>query len=429
MDGSARPDLLARFDAELAPRERAVLSAARAWADAHGVALYLVGGSVRDLLLGRRRLDLDLAVEGNAAALGRELAGSFAARITLHEQFGTASLEGDGWTLDLVRTRAERYTAPAALPEVAPGSIADDLARRDFTVQAMALRLDTRGPGVLLDPFGGEQDLARRVYRVLHRDSFRDDPTRILRLARYIARLGFLAEAETLRLAWRDGAYLDLLTPARIAHELERGFAEPLPERMLSALDDLHALLRVFGEAVPVASLAERFGRLRDDGGPAPGLPEFLCTLAAEWPRVALERLDDRVELRQDAIVALHDLPAARRTLREQTEARAVPSLVVEALGRCALAAVRGAAAAAGGSNARLVRRYLREWRDLRPRLRGDDLIALGVERGPRVGELLRALTAARLDGLLLSTSAEQAFVRCRLAEATNPNSEQRTGK
>ncbi len=419
MNGSERPDLLARFTAGLDPRERALLAAAGDWCKAHGAPLYLVGGSVRDLLLGRGRLDLDLAAEGDVTALGRMLADRAGARLVVHDQFGTALLEGDGWSIDLVRTRAERYTAPAALPEVRPGTIAEDLARRDFTVHAMALQLDAGGPGRLLDPFHGERDLDARVYRVLHQDSFRDDPTRILRLARYLSRLEFTVEPDTLQLARRDAGYIDLLSPARIAHELERGFAEPLPELMLAALDDLHALLRVFGEPVPVAALGERFGRLRADGGPAPAMAEYICALAADWPRVAIERLARRIELRQDAIAAVHDLPAARRALRDLASQRVAPSRVVEVLGRCALAAVRGAAAAAGGTNARLVRRYLGEWRELRPRLRGEDLIALGVPRGPRVGELLRALTAARLDGAMPDRAAEAAFVRCRLAEAT----------
>ncbi|HZQ38882.1 MAG TPA: hypothetical protein VFD32_23360, partial [Dehalococcoidia bacterium] len=409
MNGSERPDLIARFDAGLLAHERELIETACAWVEAHDTHLYLVGGSVRDLVLGRDRLDLDLAIEGDALALARVLAARFAARLTAHEQFGTAALEGMGWTLDLVRTRAERYTAPAALPEVGPGSIDDDLARRDFTVHAMALRLYQPGRGVLLDPFGGERDLINRVYRVLHEDSFRDDPTRILRLARYVARLGFGVEPRTLAFAWRDAGYIDLLSPARIAHELERGFAERLPELMLATLDELHAVPRVFGEALPVAALPARFDRLRDDGGPRPAMAEYVCTIAAGWPRVALERLSRRIELRQDAITALHDLPSARRALRELVEERAPPGRVVEALGRCALAAVRGAAAAAGGSNARLVRRYLREWRELRPRLRGDDLIALGAPRGPRIGELLRALTAARLDGALPNRAAEEA--------------------
>src|SRR5579885_979786 len=159
MQETPRPELLARFEAGLDRREQLILEAACTWCAEQRVPLYLVGGSVRDLLLGRSRLDLDLAVDGDAAALGRALAHSGRARLTVHEKFGTAALAGDGWTLDLVRTRAERYTAPAALPSVAPGSIDADLARRDFTAHALALRLDAAARGVLLDPFGGEADI------------------------------------------------------------------------------------------------------------------------------------------------------------------------------------------------------------------------------------------------------------------------------
>jgi tRNA nucleotidyltransferase (CCA-adding enzyme) len=248
--------------------------------------------------------------------------------------------------------------------------------------------------------------------RVLHEASFRDDPTRLLRLARYAARLAFTVEPETLRLARRDAVFIDQLSPARLAHELERGFAEPLPERMLAALSNLHALRRIFPALQQTEAAAQWFARLRDDGGGPPGLADYLCALGAGWPRVELQRLGERLELRHDVLAALRDLPGAVRALRELTAGGADPVQVVEALARYELAAVRGAGANCGGSSAKLVRRYIGEWRLLRPRLRGDDLLALGVPPGPRVGEALRALTVARLRGKLPNDAAERSFVR-----------------
>ncbi len=412
MDAAPRPDLLHRFTDRLSGAERDVLAGVRTWAEAHVAPLYLVGGSVRDLLLGRQHLDLDFAVEGDTAALARELAGAFAARVTFHEQFGTAAAEGAGWSLDLVRTRAERYSAPAALPLVEPAGIAEDLARRDFTAHAMALRLDGSGAGVLLDPYGGEADIQRRAFRVLHAASFRDDPTRILRLARYVARLEFAIEPETLRLAQRDSVFIDALSPARITHELERGFAEPLPERVLAMLAELRALRRIFPAESQTEAVAERFARLRDGSGTVPAFADYLCALAADWPRPGVQQLCERLALRQDAIAALRDLPAARRTLRELVETGADAAQSVEALARHQLPAIRGAGAGGGGSYAKLVRRYMSQWRDLRPRLNGDDVLALGVPPGPAVGGALRALTAARLRGEVPDKAAECALVR-----------------
>lgn len=418
MAATAPSDLLQRFDARLDERERALIADARAWCDAAGAGLYLVGGSVRDLLLGRAHLDLDLAIEGDAAALAQALAAPRGARVTVHAHFGTAVIEGEGWSLDIARTRREQYTYPGALPLVEPAPIAADLARRDFTIQAMALALTGDAPGALLDPLGGQADLAACLLRVLHRDSFRDDPTRILRLARYAARLGFGVEAETAALARHEAAFLAELSPARIAAEFARTFAEPLPELTLALLGELHALRPIYPPLHQDGPWDEPFARLRDDGGPPPAMADYLCTIAAAWARPAIQGLGDQIELDRAALAALHDLPAVREALRTLTERDADPVAVVDALARLALPAVRGAGAATAGARARLVRRYLRDWRNVRPLLRGDELLALGVPAGPTVGEALRLLCVGRLRGELRTDADErQAIARWLAAE------------
>src|SRR5215216_406156 len=161
---------------------------------APGTAVYLVGGAVRDLVLGRERADLDLVVEGDPAALGRRLGGE----IRTHERFSTATVHLNGGELDLATSRSESYARPGALPDVRPAPLADDLARRDFTINAMALPIT--GEPKLIDPHCGLADLRRGTLRVLHERSFVDDPTRALRAARYAARYGFALEPETERL-------------------------------------------------------------------------------------------------------------------------------------------------------------------------------------------------------------------------------------
>ena len=186
---------------------------------AEGQALYVVGGTVRDLMLGRGRTDLDVAVEGDAAAVARRLGGE----VTEHGRFGTAKVRLPGSQIDLAATRAEIYTAPGALPEVRPAGIEEDLARRDFTVNAMALALGDEPR--LIDPHGGREDLREGVLRALHPDSLRDDPTRALRGARYAARFGLVPDPETERQLRETD--LATISEDRRRAEMERIAAEP----------------------------------------------------------------------------------------------------------------------------------------------------------------------------------------------------------
>jgi len=202
-------NLLTALRGRLSAPDRAVLDAAIRLAEGRAVALYLVGGSVRDLLLEREQLDLDIAVAGDAIDLAQALAAAADGRVAVHPSFGTASVKGPFFSVDLAQTRAEEYPHPGALPVVRPASLEEDLARRDFTVNAMALRLTRPQAGRLVDPHAGRQDLERRAIRVLHDGSFRDDATRMLRAVRYEGRLSFRLEDGTARLLDRDRRYLD----------------------------------------------------------------------------------------------------------------------------------------------------------------------------------------------------------------------------
>ncbi|HEY3492213.1 MAG TPA: hypothetical protein VGK43_04625, partial [Solirubrobacterales bacterium] len=185
-----------------------------------GEPVFLVGGAVRDLLLGRSRADVDLVVEGDATALATRLGGAGAE----HERFGTVKVEVDGHEVDIATARSETYPQPGALPVVAPArSIEEDLDRRDFTINAMAIPLD--GAPRLIDPRGGREDLERGLLRVLHARSFEDDPTRAIRAARYASRYGFTLEPETDRLLRRTD--LATVSADRRRAELERLAAEP----------------------------------------------------------------------------------------------------------------------------------------------------------------------------------------------------------
>src|SRR3990170_3534021 len=200
-----QPNFIDKLTAALTTAGREALGALTRAARASSLALYAVGGSVRDLLLTRPTLDLDLTLEGDATALARTVTGDIADfRCTVHPAFRTATLKGAGFRIDVASARAETYERPGALPTVRPGPLRDDLFRRDFTVNALALTLTGDLPGGLIDPFHGEADLEAGLLRVLNQASFRDDATRILRGARYEARLAFRFEPQTLRWLRRD---------------------------------------------------------------------------------------------------------------------------------------------------------------------------------------------------------------------------------
>src|SRR5215207_4479269 len=186
---------------------------------------WVVGGAVRDLLLGGAPEDLDVVIEGDAVGAARSLAEALGGSLTVHDRFGTATVVAAGHVYDLATARAETYAAPGALPDVRPGTLEEDLLRRDFTVNAVAVASDGR---VAAAP-GAFEDLDARVLRVLHAGSFVDDPTRLLRLVRYATRLGFAPHPDTAALAesaLASGA-LATVTPTRVGSELRLLLREP----------------------------------------------------------------------------------------------------------------------------------------------------------------------------------------------------------
>jgi len=208
---------------------------------AGGLPVYAVGGVVRDWLLGRDTQDLDLVVDGDPAPLARALARKLKGKAEAFDAFGTwRILSKGGGRIDVARSRKEVYPAPAVLPVVEPAPLRDDLYRRDFTVNAMAVSIVPDGFGKLEDPWGGAEDLGARVLRVLHPASFRDDPTRIFRAARFASRLGFALDPATA--GWLSGAVaqgdLFLLSRERVRQELLRILAEPDPLGPLERLRD-----------------------------------------------------------------------------------------------------------------------------------------------------------------------------------------------
>jgi tRNA nucleotidyltransferase (CCA-adding enzyme) len=403
--------------ARLSASARSVMAAAVREAEGYREAIYLVGGSVRDLLLGRPNVDLDLALEGDAISLGRHLAERRQARLVVHKRFGTASLRGDGWAIDLARVRSESYKRPGALPTVRPASLADDLARRDFTVNAMALPLSGPAKGKLLDPYGGREDLERGRLRVLHDRSFQDDATRTLRAVRYEVRLSFRLVPSTVRILKRDLSYLETISGARLRRELALILAEDEPETVLrrcealGVLPALHPAL-AFDRATAAAFVRARERKL------APPIETYFCLLTAAATGEAVGSFIQRLSLPSRTAEALKCSLRLRSLVPELDEPNLPPSRASRLLEPLSPSAVAAFALVAPHSPARQrAERYLREWRYARPSLKGGDLLELGIPQGPEIGALLERLRAYRLDGRVGSRREEVSVVLARRAE------------
>ncbi len=407
----AKANLIDNLNRALPAAARKALAAIVQDAQGEALAIYLVGGSVRDHLLSRQTLDVDLTLEGDAPALARRVAiGLEDIRCIVHSAFGTATLKGADFRLDVATARVETYGRPGALPSVHPGSLQDDLFRRDFTVNAMALALTGDQRGAITDPFDGKSDLEVGLLRVLHEASFRDDATRILRAARYGSRLSFRLESKTMRWLRRDVTYLEAISGPRIRDELARLWREPQPERILLRLSELGALQAIHPTLSFDGSQAEVFGKLREIH-PTPSRTVYLALLAWEASRPEATALATRLALNKRETEAVRAVPEVR-TLERDLSAEVRPSRAVELLSPFPSAAV-WALAAAGQESARVqASRYLRRWRYVKPSVDGHALLAMGAIPGPQLGEVLRRLKAAKLDGEVRSRRDEERMAR-----------------
>ena len=386
-------------------------------ADEEGRTLYLVGGAVRDLVLRRSQVDIDLVGEGEMRSLAEAAAAALGGRWLEHRAFGTATVEGQDFHLDLAMARAERYARPGALPRVRPASIGEDLARRDFTINAMALALCGRQRGQLLDPFDGRGDIARGLVRVLHERSFIDDATRILRAVRYETRFGFSIEEKTLALLKRDLAYLDTISGARLQHDLLRLLAEDEPEKGFLGCQELGVLAAIHNALRFDDELAAAFRRARR-AGQAPPQPElYLALLGTCLSPTDAEAVAVRLALSKRQRQALEGAAELAQLLPWLSRADTRPSQVVERLDTYPLPAIEAWALAARQSTAgEKLSHYLEQWRYVKPSLDGRAVARLGIARGPLTGSVLRLLKAARLDGQASSRQEEVELVRAVLA-------------
>ncbi len=367
---------------------------------------YLVGGAVRDLLRSAEISDIDVAVEGDARTVARALADRLDGVAREHERFGTAKVRADDLSVDVAATRRETYPEPGVLPLVEEAGLEEDLARRDFTVNAMALGLSGDDLGHLYDPRGGLADLDERVIRVLHERSFIDDPTRLLRALRYEARLGFSMDTDTELLA-RDAAAegaLRTVSGARVRDELMDLLAEPeLPTgvarlRELGVDRAMHTAMEADADLVASAAL----------GAVALGADRALVALAALCAPAA-QRLDLWLA---DLHLAAWDRDAVARAARvgprlaAELRAREHTASELRALlGRETLVAL--SLALAMGAPSEPILRWVTELEPVRLEITGADLLAEGIPEGPALGRALDETLSRKLDGLVRGRDQE----------------------
>jgi tRNA nucleotidyltransferase (CCA-adding enzyme) len=379
--------------------------------------VYLVGGAVRDVLLGAESFDVDIAVEGDAIGFARALARALEGRYTPHEKFGTAVVQyGDGSRVDVVTTRTERYLAPGALPAVQPATIAEDLHRRDFTINAMAVSLKKADFGRLVHPFGGRKDLQDGVIRVLHDLSFVDDPTRILRAVRYESRYGFRLDEHSEGLARQCIArgLVAEVSPVRLRDELLPLLEDSGAARGIARLGELgadralHSGLR--GDA-DGAALFTRAIVLRDElGVDVPAWRIGLAVLARELTAdAAFDWLDGLDVKHRDVELIIGAVTFAPQIVERLRGAPIAPAEIVALADPLAPDTPLLALALEDRPE---LREYFTHLRGIELEIGGAELAELGLPESPRVGELLAELRRRKLNGELDGRDAELAAAR-----------------
>ena len=398
--------LTSRLSAESVRAMRAIGAAA----ESAGAVPFLVGGSVRDALADdQTTIDLDVALVGADDATFARIAELTGGQISRRSQFGTAKLQLDSLEIDLAMARAEDYPRPGSLPFVRPGTLEEDLSRRDFSVNAMAVSLRSQSWGDLVDLHDGLADLKQGRLRVLHENSFRDDPTRLLRAARYASRLDLSPTAGTLETLLQSVSFLDSVSPARLRNELDRVFLERDPSGAMKLLSDWTVLRRIHPclefNADPWDGFATEARALPPHARASLGYAILACGISEADVNGLIFRLNPRATERRSIEYSA--------TLGRMSATELVSfsnSSLARVLDPLAESAVLGVGMAMGGKLGCRISQYVRSHRGLRPHLNGDSLIEMGVPRGPTVGRILKRLRNAWLDCEVSTASEEWAL-------------------
>ena len=427
-NGNGRRNLAEKLEMALPPERLTLLKQIAGIAQEQRSALYIVGGFVRDLLLGYPSLDFDLVVEGDGITLARAVCKKMGGRVTSHKQFGTAKwfLELHGSdsqlpaTLDFITARTEFYTHPTALPTVERGSIKLDLHRRDFTINTLALRLDGRHYGELHDYWGGYNDLRQGLVRVLHSISFVDDPTRMLRAARYEQRYGFKIGKRTLDLLLEARPLIGRVSGDRIRHEIDNILQEENAPQMLDRLSELGVLKAIHPDLVWDEWIKGQFQKLEDPplhwnlGQDLRGVPIKMVLAYTLWliriPKVQALGIVKRLRLARSSKEVIQDACELWKELPNLKTAK--PSETASYLEKYSRLAIYAAFLSTDSPELKQkLETCVTIWEKITPLTSGHELQALGLSPGPHFKEILNRLRAAWIDGEISNQAEELAIL------------------
>jgi len=415
---------------------RALLDRICRMADELKYGAYLVGGPVRDLLLGVPNFDIDVVVEGNGIAFASKLGEYSGGKIRVHKEFSTATiiLPRDAFTkakpkvykIDVATARRESYEHPAALPKVEASSLRDDLHRRDFTINSMAIKLNPDGFGDLIDFFGGQRDLANGVVRALHDLSFVDDPTRIFRAIRFERRYNFRIDSQTEHLI-EDALKMEVfekLDGRRVRDEIVLILSEPDPIKPIERVAEfgllryIHPDIRwnsqLASEMMEVSEVISRFGAMIRGERTAKWLIYFMALI----DQLDLEQVEPLVQSLKIAkrdisklVTAKRALPGVIKELKEPSSPR--PSSVCQLLGPIPREVLLFVVAKARSSRvSERVTSFLTKWCKVRIKIDGQDLKKLGYQPGPAFGQILTQVLRAKLDGRVITRADEIRYAK-----------------
>lgn len=393
-------------------------------ADSNNMVAYAVGGSVRDLFLSRANFDLDFVVEGSAIELAEALEREYPSRLEVvakHERFQTATLSfyaDRKREVDLSTARTEYYEYPAALPTVEPSKLEQDLFRRDFTINALAVCLNPDRFGELIDHYEGLVDLRKKIIRILHPFSFIEDPTRLVRAARFAARLGFHLENKTKERAKKAMimGIFDELGGVRLRDELRMILESPSRMVALDLLAELGGCLRFLDTSLEYSlrtkHVIRRAERLLERYHVEEPWIVYLGLLVAGVPEGKLEADLDRLALSNDQKNNIINGINLSKQAMEEFEGASRSKIFKTLHGQSDQSlAIAACLAATGTSVRRMIKLYLEELSSITVRLNGKDLVEMGLSEGPQIGKVLDDLLCARLDGTIKSESEERKYV------------------
>jgi tRNA nucleotidyltransferase (CCA-adding enzyme) len=438
--------LAKKLRAALAEPDRSFIDQAAALAAQIKRPLYLVGGPVRDLLLDRPITDLDLTVEGEAIDLAQRLAKKLHGSIKTHDRFGTAKLILKTRSIDLATTRTETYAQPGALPAVTPGNIEGDLIRRDFSINAIAIRLDGDHFGELIDLYQGTADLKRSLMRVLHPQSFTDDPTRIFRAARFAQRFNFKLDDATLKLMPVALPVIDRVSGDRLRREFESIFKEDQPDKALALLEQWGVLNQIDPEfhldaetrssfrkssvtqakgSPTASSRLESPARTRASSNKSsPPFDPFTC-----WAWLLRHiSMEGRMRIVQRLNLLIEDVTDLNQVYEIQQQQAALkdspaPSILYRLLNRYSDRALRAAATIIDDERTvRKIDHFIDDLRGVKIWIDGHRLQELGLAAGPSMRHVLESIREAVLDGLIVSPQQVEEFAKILIARKQEGN-------